>query len=65
MCRDNIYLIPYLYPDSWRGTAGCTSHKQAGAARKAAGWVPCQGDLEGNAGFWIPKEVAELDGGCW
>lgn len=62
MCRDNIYLIPYLFPDSWRSTARCTgprsSHKQAGAARKAAGWVQCQGNLGANAVFWEPEEVA-------
>lgn len=22
MCHDNIYLTPYLYPESWRSTEG-------------------------------------------
>lgn len=33
MCRDNIYLIPYLYPEKYsRALQGrfCNSHKQSG-----------------------------------
>lgn len=49
MCHDNIYLTPYLYPESWRSTEGLhrNSHEQGGCAREM-GAVP--------GGFWGDKK---------
>lgn len=48
MCHDNIYLTPYLYPESCRGTEGLqgNSHEQSGCAREV-------GTVLG--GFWGKK----------
>lgn len=50
MCHDNIYLTPYLYPESWRSTEGLhrNSHDVPGR------WGQCQGDFGGQEkGFGI------------
>lgn len=63
MCRDNIYLIPYLYPDSWRSTVelyrSCSgsSHKQSRCC-KGDRRVQCQRDSGDNEGVWGPGEAA-------
>lgn len=51
MCHDNIYLTPYLYPESCRSTEGLqgNSHEQSGCAREVGTVV---GGFGGRKGVW-------------
>lgn len=67
MRRDDIYLLPYLSPDSWRSAGGLhrrrsgSSHKQSRCCERDAQMGHCQGDSGGSEGVWGPGEAAERD----